>query len=72
MTWLTALAYLADVAVLGTYAMVARGGSVRPFHWANALGCFPIIGVEIVAGAWPPLVLTATFGALGWVGVVKR
>ena len=69
---LSLLAYLADAIILLTYALTATGRwrSVT-FHLANALGCFPIIAIEVVAGAWPALVLTAAFGIIGWVGVLK-
>lgn len=69
---IAALAYAADAAVLGAYALTARGRPVRWFHWANAIGCFPIIASEIVVGAWPALILTAAFGAVGWLGVLSR
>ena len=68
---LTALAYAADVAILGTYfSSIRNPRTVRRFHWANAVGMFPLIGVEAVTGAWPAVVLTAAFGVIGWVGVV--
>lgn len=69
---LTAVAYLADASILATYYLTTRGRSIRWFHWANAIGCFPIIATEIVVGAWPALVLTAAFGAIGWSGVLRR
>jgi hypothetical protein len=67
---ITVLAYVADFAVLFTYGMLARGGSRRPMHWANALGSIPIAATEVVARVWPPLVLTAAFGILGVVGIL--
>ena len=67
---LTALAYLADAFILLTYGLTLRG-HVRPFHWANALGCVPLIAVEVTTGAWPVLPLTASFGVIGWIGVFK-
>lgn len=69
---ISALAYLADAWILATYALTTRRRPVRWFHWANAVGCAPILAVEAVAGAWPPLVLTAAFGAIGCVGLLKR
>lgn len=68
---IAALGYVADVAILGTYALLARTGKARPFHWANALGVFPVAAVEVVAHAWPVMPLTLTFGVLGWVGVLR-
>lgn len=68
---LTAVAYLADAVILGSYGFLARTGRSRPFHWANAVGCVPLLAVEVVAHAWPPLVLTAAFGAIGLAGLVR-
>lgn len=64
-------AYAADAGILATYAATTRGGSVHWFHWANALGCLPIIATEVAVKAWAPLILTAVFGALGWYGVLS-
>lgn len=66
---ITALGYLADACVLATYFFLARTGRPRAFHWANAIGCVPIIIGEVALGAYVPLVLTVTFGVLGWFGV---
>lgn len=63
-------AYVADAAILATYAATARGRNVRLFHWANGIGCAPIIATEVAAQAWPALILTAAFGAIGWAGVI--
>lgn len=71
MTPLLALAYAADGAVVATYLSLVRTGRARAFHWANALGCLPLIAVEIGAHAFAPLVLTAFFGLGGWYGVLK-
>lgn len=48
---------------------MAQGKPAVWFHWSNALGCFPIIAVEVLTGAWPALILTAAFGVIGWLGV---
>jgi len=68
---LAALGYLADVWILGTYALLARYGRTRPFHWANAIGCIPLLAAEGLAGLWQVMVLTGTFGVIGWLGVWK-
>lgn len=65
------LAYLADVAICITYFALARSGKARPFHWANAIGCVPIIVTELVLHAYAPLILTAFFGAVGIVGLTR-
>lgn len=69
---MTILGYIADAWILGTYALLARTGRERPFHWANAIGCAPIIVLEVQAGAYVPLVLTSVFGAIGWFGVLRN
>ena len=66
---LNVFGYIADAAILGAYFWTARTGRIRPFHLANALGCFPLIALEVYAGIWPVLVITATFGAIGWFGL---
>lgn len=71
MSLLSVVAYLADAAVLGTYALMVRTGRRRPFHWANALGFPPILGTEVLAHAYPPMVLTVAFGLLGLFGVIR-
>lgn len=71
MVMLDVLAYLADAWILGTYLYAATRGRQRPFHWANAIGCLPILAVEVVASAWPAFVLTLAFGFIGCVGVVN-
>ena len=42
------------------------------FNWANAVGCVPLIYVEVVTGAWPALPLTLAFGLIGAFGVVTH
>lgn len=69
---LNAVAYLADVAILAAYAYLARTGRPRPFHWANALGAIPLLGVEIATGALPVIPLTLTFGVLGALGLFRK
>jgi len=64
------VAYAADAAILGTYAFMAVRGRPTPFHWANALGAVPLIAVEISAHAWPVVPVTASFGLIGWYGVL--
>lgn len=65
---LSVLAYIADAAILGTYAWLSRKGPSRPFHIANALGAIPLLAVEVTAHAWPVLPVTASFGLVGWYG----
>ena len=64
-----ALGWVAVSWVLGTYALMARTGRARPFHWANALGCFPLIVLNASAGLWFAVVLNGTFGVLGWLAL---
>ncbi len=69
MNW---LAWVADVAILGSYYLFTTRGYERPFHWANALGCIPLLAVEVTAGAWQVVPVTAAFGVIGWVGVLRK
>lgn len=70
MTLLEFVAYLADAWILAAYARSVIRQDARPFHWANAVGCLPIIGVEVITEAWPALVLTAFFGVIGIAGLL--
>jgi hypothetical protein len=67
--WLSLLSYTADLAIIGTYFLLARTGKVRAFHWANALGCFPLLAGEVIVRAWPVFPVTAFFGLAGWYGL---
>lgn len=69
---LSLVALAANVWILATYALLARTGRERPFHWANAIGCLPLLAVELVTGAWSIVPLSLTFGVLGLVGVMKK
>lgn len=70
---LSILGYLADAAILGAYFWMTRWPQRAIwFHWANAVGCIPLVGIEIVTHAWPVLPLTATFGVLGAYGVRRQ
>lgn len=64
------LAYAASIWILGTYLLFHHGKPVRWFNWANCLGAIPVAIVEILAGTYPPLVLTAAFGFLGLYGLL--
>jgi len=55
--------------ILGGYAWAVRTQRQRPFHWANAIGCVPLLIAEVGAGLWQVVAITGTFGALGWLGV---
>lgn len=66
---LLALGIVADVFILSTYALLSFTGNARAFHWANALGCVPLLVAEVRVGLWQVVVITGTFGVLGWVGV---
>lgn len=68
MTLLNLLGYVSDVAVLSTYWWMSHKHRPLPFHIANALGCLPLIAIEVVARTWQPLILSAAFGVLGAYG----
>ena len=69
MNW---LAWVADVAILGSYYLFVSRGWERPFHWANALGCIPLLVVELQSGATQVVPVTAAFGLIGWYGILSR
>lgn len=62
-------AYAADVWILSTYAYTAVTGKMRSFNLANAIGCLPLGASEIAVHAWPALLVTLPFGAIGWYGL---
>jgi hypothetical protein len=68
---ITLLAYMADIAILGTYWLMVRGKSVKWFHLANAIGCIPLIVTEVISGAYAVIVITAAFGIIGAIGFVN-
>lgn len=65
------LAYTADVAIVVTYFVMNRTGRPHAFNLANAVGAIPLAATEVVAHAWPLLVLTSFFGAIGAYGVLR-
>jgi hypothetical protein len=65
------LAYAASVWILGTYLLFHHGKPVRWFNFANFLGAVPVAIVEILAGTYPPLVITAAFGVIGLYGLIR-
>ena len=69
---LNLVAYLASATVLFTYFRSTRGGTIRAFHWANFLGCFPLIMVEFERQTYPPMVLTIAFGIIGFLGLTAK
>lgn len=73
MRFLTALAWALNIWVVLTYAMMVRGRwSQFRFDVANALGFIPTATLNILAGVYPPLVLTVSFGLIGLYGTVKE
>lgn len=69
---LTAVAYVVNVVIIGTYLAAAQGRPLRWFHWANALGALPLLAYEVVVGAWAVMPLTAAFGTIALVGLWRR
>lgn len=68
------LGYIATAAILGTYAWLVGfepSPKLRPFHLANALGALPIAVGEVLGRAYPALILTASFGVIGWLGLYQ-
>ena len=65
-------AWAGTVMVLSTYALSALTGNALPFHWANALGGIPLIAVQIRGRVFQPMVVTAAFTIIGWVGIISH
>lgn len=78
MSWLSFIVYIADVFILGTYALLA---AVSPhaspwvqrkraqwFHWANMAGGAPTLIYEATVHAWPVMPLTGVFCLVGTIG----
>lgn len=65
-TTIQVLAYIASVTILIAYYRLARNRpqSRHRFNQANAFGAIPILASEVVVGAWPALILTASFGGI--------
>ncbi len=64
------VAYVADAFILVTYFLLAlRGWSVWWFNLANAVGGIPLLVIEWRQRAYPVMPLTATFTAIGWLGL---
>ena len=73
MTALTWTAWVLNIWVVLTYAMMVRGRwSALRFNIANALGFIPTATLNILAGVYPPLVLTFSFGLIGLYGAIKH
>jgi hypothetical protein len=66
------LQYLADAAILSTYAWMVVKHEELPFHRANAFGGALLIITTLNTVGWVPLlVLTVAFTVLGFAGIVK-
>ncbi len=73
MTALTVLAWVLNIWVVLTYAMMVRGRwSEFRFDLANALGFVPTALINVLAGVYPPLVLTISFGLIGAYGAAQE
>lgn len=58
--------------VLSAYTLTVLGVPTIWFHRANAVAWLGIGASAISHGAWPSLVVTAAFGAIGILGLVRR
>ncbi len=74
MTLLDIVAYAASIWIVVVYFLLAHKGPqfARRFHWANALGAIPVLATEVIAHAYPPMVLTVSFGTIGFLGLLHR
>lgn len=67
LVWIT---WIATAVILGTYAGMQRGYSSRAFDWANAIGCVPLVAMDLIVGAVPAAVISVCFGAIAWYGIL--
>jgi hypothetical protein len=71
--FLTTLAWILNIWVVLTYLMMVRGRwSEFRFDLANALGFIPTALINVLAGVYPPLVLTISFGLIGAYGATQE
>jgi hypothetical protein len=62
-------AYGADVWILATYWFLARHHRVRPYHYANGIGSFALLAVELDRAAYSLAVLTVAYIVIAWKGI---
>ncbi len=73
MTALSIIAWVLNIWVVATYAMMVRGRwSEFRFDLANAIGFIPTALINVLAGVYPPLVLTVSFGLIGAYGATQE
>ena len=67
------IGYIASASVIIIYfGMTRHWWSPKVFDWGNAITVFPIGTSAILHGAYVPLVLTVTFGTVGWSAIITR
>lgn len=66
---IAAIALVASVIIVAGYFRLSVQRKPRMFHWANAVGCVPIIIQNYQARVWAALLLTTFFGVIGWMGL---
>lgn len=69
MTAAMAAGWVGSAVVLGSYALSVHRHCARWLHLGNATGSVGIAWSAASVGAWPSLVLTVCFGAVGWLGL---
>jgi hypothetical protein len=69
---LTLVGWFGTFLVLGTYAYTVRTGRLRPFNVGNVVGAVCLGMLNASLGAWPAVVLNATFGIIGAIGLWKE
>lgn len=66
-----ALAYVGDFVTVAAYFYLARTGKITPYHVVNALGAPAILATELIAHAYPILILTVFYLLVACYGLVK-
>lgn len=66
------LAFIDALVIVIAYLAASITHRWRYFHATNVLGAPVLIWSEALVGAWGALVLTAAFGVIGLVGLVRE
>jgi len=63
--------YVGAAVAIGCYLLMnAKRISLKAFNWSEFLAAIPLAGSTAVHGAWPSFIITVSYGAIGFYGVV--
>lgn len=66
------LGFIASLTVVFAYYMTIRTEDDNWLNWGNTI-CWPFVAMASVAvGAWPAVIVTVMFGAVGTWGLIKQ